>query len=96
MDENNQILRLSDHEGVDRLNSLDRYLRQNEGAPLTIDLCGKDHIPTSILQMIICASIHWTQRDLSFSILGQTDEMKENLQTIGADLESFMIEEPAV
>ncbi len=88
-----QVLRLSEHEGVDRLNSIDQFLRQSENSELEIDVSGTDVISTPVLQMIICATQHWSQRDLPILITGSSDKLRSNLTLIGADLNDFMQKE---
>ncbi len=95
MEDGKKTLRLSDHEGVDRLNSLDQFLRQYENDAIVIDVSGKDFVPTPVLQTLICASMHWSQRDLEFFIVGAHETMKQNFELVGADLQQFIQEEAA-
>lgn len=95
MDQGNLVLRLSEYEGIDKLNNLDQFLRQSESEALSIDLTGKDILPTPVLQILISAALHWTQRDVAFSITGISEALSQNLQILGADLEKYTLQEEA-
>jgi len=95
MEQDRLTLRLSDHQGVDRLNSVDQFLRQSESEAILIDVSEHDTIPTPLLQTLLCAAHHWSQRDLSFSIIGMSDALKENFELLGANIDQFIKQEAA-
>lgn len=95
MDPDRLTLRLSDHEGVDRLNSLDQFLRQSESEAIVLDVSENDTIPTTVLQTVLCAAHHWSQRDLSFSIIGVSEALQANLEILGVNLDQFIKQEAA-
>ena len=95
MDQDRLTLRLSEHQGVDRLNSLDQFLRQSENEAIELDVTDHDTIPTSVLQTLLSAAIHWSKRDLPFSIIGMSDSLKENLEILGANFDDFIKQEAA-
>ncbi len=92
MEQEKRSLRLVDHEGVDRLNNLDLFLRAAENEAVEIDVSGKDMIPTPVLQTIISAAHHWAQRDQPFTIVGHNEALVANLEQIGAELGPFFSE----
>jgi len=92
MDTETKTLRLADLEGVDRLNDLDKFLRESENDPVNLDVSGKDYVPTQVLQSIISAAQHWAQRDVKFTISGCTEKAIESFSIVGANLDQFISE----